>query len=78
MEKETDHAMSVESQGTMRVTVGKIRQSVRNVLNVSHGGQGQPDQGQNSGQHAGQQPQTQQSTPNQATQYRASRISELN
>ena len=53
-------------------------QSVRNVQNVSHGGQGQPDQGQNSSQHSGQQPQTQQSPPNRATQYRVSRISELN
>ena len=53
-------------------------QSDRNVQNVSHGGQGQPDQGQNSSQHSGQQPQTQQPPPNRATQYRVSRISELN
>ena len=57
---------------------GWQNQSVRNVQNVSHGGQGQPDQGQNSVQHSGQQPQTQQSPPNQPTQYRVSRISELN
>ena len=53
-------------------------QNVRNVQNVSNGGQGQQDHGQSTGQQSGQQPQTQQPPVNQSTQYRVSRISELN